>query len=109
MITKNGVSMPDRLTVFATIYPKKAHRAEAEAAILQIMEPTRAEAGCRRFDLLRQAGDEEKLYLLEEWDDDAALEQHYAMDYTRAVFARYEAWLDRPVEVVKLRKVAEGA
>lgn len=95
--------MTDPLIVFARISPKPEHLAEARQAILDIVARTRAEPGCRIFTVYDDRDVTEHLYLYEIWDDEAALETHYAQPYTRAVFDRYDDWLASPVAVTKLR------
>ena len=96
--------MAEPLCIFATITPRPAHYVEARNAIFALVPRTNAETGCRTFRLLEDG--EGRLRLYEEWDDEAALEAHYAQDYTRAVFAAYEDWLAEPVDIVRLRRLA---
>ncbi|MEO1205867.1 MAG: putative quinol monooxygenase [Pseudomonadota bacterium] len=91
------------LTVMARISPKPEHLDDARKAIEEILEPTRSEPGCHRFDLFTGNSDG-CLYLFEEWDNDEALEQHYAQPYTAKVFALYQDWLAHPVEVHRMTK-----
>lgn len=95
--------MKEPLVVFARITPKPHHLSEARRAILDIVARTRAETGCQAFTVYVSRAADEHIYLYEMWDDEAALEAHYAEPYTRAVFAQYENWLASPVEVTKLR------
>ena len=96
--------MPNPLCIFATITPRQEHLEDARQAIVDIVPQTLEEPGCRTFRLLE--GDGNLLRLYEEWDDEAALEAHYAKDYTKAVFAAYENWLAEPVDIIRLRRVA---
>ena len=95
--------MPE-LSLFATIRPKPEHRAAALAAIEGILEDTRAEPGCHRFELNVGEGDDPALYLVEHWEDDEALEAHYATDYVATVFASYQDWLAQPGDIVRMRR-----
>ncbi|MEM6422726.1 MAG: putative quinol monooxygenase [Pseudomonadota bacterium] len=95
------------LAIVARITPKPQHRQEARQAILAILSDTRAEAGCQQFDLCDGDGGDTALYLVERWTDDAALTAHYAQPYVQRVFAAYEAWLEHPPEITRLRPVAD--
>lgn len=96
--------MTKTLFVFAEIKPKPEHRNEVRDAILGVLDQTRSEDGCRSFDLFEgtNPGD---ICLFEEWDDQAALDAHYAQPYIAEVFAAYEEWLATPPEVKKLARI----
>ncbi|MBY8975539.1 antibiotic biosynthesis monooxygenase [Rhodobacteraceae bacterium NNCM2] len=93
------------LSLFAKITPKPEHLDRARSAIEGILALTRQEPGCRHFSLHRGEPGDGSLYLYERWDDDAALESHYAQDYTKAVFAAYEGWLACPVEITRMARI----
>lgn len=94
--------MSEPVRIFATIRPKPEFFDEAKAAILEIIPVTRAEPGCEWFDLYEGAEGSGTLHLWEKFASDAALEAHYAKDYTRQVFDAYQEWLAQPVEVQRL-------
>ncbi len=91
------------LFIFAKISPKSEFFENAKCAILDIVEQTRLETGCLQFEL-HEDHDEKCLFLYEEWESEAALEQHYQQPYTATVFESYKEWLASPVEVVKMKK-----
>ena len=91
------------LFVFARIAPKGEHYEDAKNAILSILQQTRAEPGCRQFELHENVA-EKNLFLYEEWASEHALEEHYLKPYTSQVFESYKAWLSEPVDVVKMSK-----
>lgn len=97
--------MPSQLTIFARIKPKPEHREAARAAVLNIVEKTRAEPGCRAFTLHDNWENGKELYLYEVWDTEAALDEHHEQPYTRAVFDSYQNWLSQPVEIIRLRQI----
>ncbi len=89
------------LHVFAKITPKPEHFEAARAAIRGILAETRAEEGCRSFDLFENE-DEGHLYLIEEWAGPSALEAHYAQAYTMRVFEQYQDWLAEDPEIHRM-------
>lgn len=93
------------LSVFAQITPKPEHFQDARKAILGILERTRKEDGCRMFSLHEDRSNSTDLFLFEIWENEAALESHYAQTYTKEVFAAYENWLAGPVEITKMSPV----
>ena len=92
------------LSAFATITPKPEHLDAALSAFRDIVAPTRAESGCLSFDL-HEAEKGGQLHLYEVWTDRTALDAHYAQDYTKAVFERYEDWLAEPVAITFMQPV----
>lgn len=104
MITNGVISLQNTLHVFARIAPKPEHKRDAANAIAASLAKTRAEPGCLNFDLF-EGQDDDCLYLVEEWTDQAALDFHYAQPYITEVFAAYENWLTAPVEVTKFHRL----
>lgn len=98
--------MAEKLRLFATIHPKPEHYEAARDALLQIIPQTLEEPGCAIFILHEGRGGDGKLYLYEEFDDEAALEAHYAQPFILEVFARYQGWLAEPVQAIKLTKLS---
>ncbi len=96
--------MPKSLFIFAEIKPKSEHFEEAKKAIVSILTQTRAEEGCRSFNLFNSP-DQSTLYLFEEWDDQTALDEHYAKPYIIEVFKAYEDWLTVPPRILPLDSV----
>ncbi len=91
------------LFLFAKISPKTEYRSNAKNAVLAMAEQTRSEEGCRQFEL-HEGESDGCLYLYEEWADESALTIHHDQPYTKSVFKSYEAWLAKPVELVKMKK-----
>jgi len=94
------------LFLFATIHPKSEHFEDARAALDALIPETLAEPGCHMFAAFESASEKGVLHLFEHFEDQAALDAHYAQPYTRDVFARYEAWLSKPVEITRLSAVS---
>ena len=95
--------MPDeRLFIFATIRPEPDFFEDARLALEALIPPTLAEPGCHMFSVFVSRDEPTVLHLFECFENDAALEAHYAQSYTREVFGQYEGWLASPVEIRKL-------
>ena len=65
-------------TVFVVV---QAHAAPGQAQtardlITRFVEPTRGEPGCLQYRLLADPADDDHLVLVEEWQDEAALQAH---------------------------------
>lgn len=95
--------MNDHLFVIATIIPRDIFFDRARDTILGIVERTLEEPGCRQFSVHQE---DNALYLYEEWDSQEDLDKHYAMPYIQPIFEAYEEWLEKPVQIHKLTKLA---
>ena len=70
-----------------------------------LVEPTRAETGCIRYDLCQDLGEPNRLAMIETWESEAALSAHLARDsVARAVGALRSLSPGKP-EVMRFRGV----
>jgi len=68
--------MPTAFKVIATLIAKPGQQDTLEQLLRGLLEPTRAEAGCQQYDLHQDLQHPETFYMLERWNDDAALDAH---------------------------------
>lgn len=69
------------MLVNAVIYTFPTEKvAEAERTLIELRDASRAEAGCITFDVSHSVEDPTAYVLYEEWNDQAALESHYATE-----------------------------
>ncbi len=94
--------MPSQLNIIAHITPHPEYLDAAKRAILEIIEPTRAEPGCLTFRLSEDA-ENGTLHLYEEWRDEEALAAHHEQSYTQGVFEAYKSWLAEEPQILHLR------
>ncbi len=62
-----------------TVRPDKIE--ETRAALLALIEPTRAENGCLVYDLAQNNSDPTDFTFIEEWTTDAALDAHLQSEH----------------------------
>ena len=60
-------------------------RLELSQAIASLSGSIRMEKGCRSCDLCQSIGDEDRLFLLEEWDTQDNLMKHLKSDHFRVI------------------------
>jgi quinol monooxygenase YgiN len=65
------VAFPDKVT-------------ELKSLLLSIIEPTRQEAGCIKYELLQNQADPTDFTFVEEWESATLLEQHLASNHIQA-------------------------
>ena len=61
---------------------------ELRSVLLPLIEPTRQEPGCIRYEMLQNNSDPTDFTFVEEWESDAALDAHLETDHFREVAAK---------------------
>jgi NAD(P)-dependent dehydrogenase (short-subunit alcohol dehydrogenase family)/quinol monooxygenase YgiN len=105
-LTGKSFNTDNRLFVKAAIHLKPEFVDDGRAAIEQIIPATLQEEGCHLFSLMQDKNDETAFHLFEIFEDEAALAYHYEQKYTKDVFANYEQWLAKPIEVNKMKSAS---
>ncbi len=90
---------PNKVTVLATFKTKVGMEADAKKAILELLEPTRSEAGCINYDLHQSADDPSVFMLYENWVSQKDLDEHLAMPYVKDLLGKAEDLFAGPVEI----------
>jgi quinol monooxygenase YgiN len=92
------------LTVVATITAQPGAESAVRQALEQVVPPSRAEAGCQRYELHVDNSAPAKFVMLEEWDSQAALTEHEATPHFQALVAAIGGQAE--VRIEKLTKLA---
>ena len=61
---------------------------ELRSTLLALIEPTRKEPGCIRYEMLQNNSDPTDFTFVEEWESDAALNAHLETDHFKEVAAK---------------------
>jgi quinol monooxygenase YgiN len=78
----------------------RADKAETlRKALEALVEPTRKEKGCRRYQLLQDRQNPLVLTFLEEWETQADLDTHLALPHLQKLFAQLPELLTAPPEI----------
>ena len=96
--------MSNSLVVVATLVAKPGHEATLRAALELVVPPSRAEAGCSRYELHSDNEQAGRFVMLEEWRDGAALQQHETTAHFQALVRSIAGLAD--VQLSKLTKIA---
>lgn len=92
------------LIVVATIVANPGQQDVVRAALEQVVPPSRAEAGCRRYELHVDNADAARFVMLEEWTGAEALALHEATPHFQALVGAVGGKAE--IRVDKLAKVA---
>ncbi len=93
----------DRLDVVAVLRARPERSDEVCDALRSLIEPTRAEAGCLRYDLGQAQDDPSTFILTETWRSRADLDAHFAKPYFQALVAQQATML---IEAPSIRFIA---
>lgn len=94
------------VNVLAILTPQATHVADVEALLGRMAVASRQEAGCRRYDILREEHEDgPRFHIQERYDDAAAVTAHGGTDHYLAFRTQVGPWLVAPPEVVRLSDV----
>lgn len=66
----------------------------------KLVQATRKnDAGCIRYELLQEVENPQILTMLEEWEDQEALNQHAASRHCKEVASRFADFMEKPAEM----------
>ncbi|MGB7024173.1 MAG: putative quinol monooxygenase [Candidatus Acidiferrales bacterium] len=95
--------MNHKVTVIAHIRAKAGQQERVQEALLGLIAPTQAEAGCINYDLHVSEEDPRRFVFYENWMSESHLEAHGNSAHLRAFRKMAEEILDGPVEITKWR------
>ena len=79
----------NRISIILRVHLPADKREQAKIAMLALVEPSRSEPGCIRYELYRDIERERDLILLECWRDQAAFDEHLAKPYLKDFTIRF--------------------
>jgi quinol monooxygenase YgiN len=91
------------LFIFARFHARAGRDAAVEAALRDVVPPSRAEPGCRAIAAYRSTRDPSLFYIHSRWVDEAAFETHATMAHTVRFLERVRPLLDHELEVTRAR------
>jgi quinol monooxygenase YgiN len=90
--------------VIARAVARKGKEEQLKALFQGMLAPTRAEPGCRLYELY-ESGERERFYFYELWENQAALEKHAASPHYKHLELISRDLLAEPFEVNILKEV----
>ena len=87
------------LTVIAKMTAKPGSEARLRGSLTGRVEPTLAETGCHTYRVYTAADHPAALVIIEEWTDEAALQEHYGTPHFKEVAGQLEELLAEPLVV----------
>lgn len=102
MSTKAMPDMGDSVIVFASFRAVAEKGDELGELLAWMVENTRREPGCERYDLYRQRGADGAFHLFERYRSNEALDEHRAADYYVEYRRRVAHLIEGTVDVILL-------
>lgn len=87
--------MVQTIRVVAHITARSGKEASVKSTLSGLVEPTRQEPGCIRYELLQNLNNLAEFTLLEEWESQTALDGHTAAADTKAAETKMESLIEK--------------
>jgi len=95
----------DTLRVVAILLAKPDKVDELRTLLAGLLQPTRAEPGCISYEMLENKENEAEFTFVEEWEDDAALDGHFATDHIKHALGELPNLLAAELDLRKYKLV----
>ena len=79
---------------------------QTRKALIELIEPTRAENGCIRYELTQNNDDPTDFTFVEEWASDATLDEHLESEHIRKLQLRADELFASPPDIRRYTLVA---
>ena len=94
---------PNQISVIATTRAKSGHEDEVRKGFASLIEPSRKEPGCLRYDILEDAHYTGRFFTYEEWESEQALHTH--LHVNKASLDKVKALLAEDLRISVLKPV----
>lgn len=95
----------DTVHVLALFVAAPGKEAELEEALRALIEPTRKEAGCIRYDLVQGLGKPAEFAFIEEWRSAEHLDAHSQTPHIREAGSKAAGLLAAPASIERYRQI----
>lgn len=97
MLAMTGEDVSRRVYVVVTLKIRPGTEEEMLAAFRPVAEATRQEAACVRYELCQSLEDAQRFVLVEEWRDQAGLDEHLTLPHVKALLGVMPQILAEPL------------
>lgn len=92
-----------KISVIATTRAKSGHEDEVRKGFTSLVDPSRKEPGCLRYDILEDKHYTGRFFTYEEWESEDALNQH--LELHRADLDKVKALLAEDLRISVLKQI----
>lgn len=93
------------LYIFARFHALAGCEPGVERALMKVLEPSRAEAGCLAIHAFRSIQDDRLFYVHSKWQDEAAFNRHTEMPHTRSFVDEVTPLIDHPLQTIRTQQL----
>jgi quinol monooxygenase YgiN len=93
------------LFIFARFHAVPGRGTDVEAALRQVIAPTRQEPGCLSIHAFRSIRDERLFYIHSRWVDEAAFDNHIGLPHTVQFVQEVQPLIDHALETTRTNLV----
>jgi len=87
------------LFIFARFHAREGQQEAVEAALRDVVTPTREEPGCTEIAACRSVRDARLFWIHSRWIDEAAFEKHADLPHTARFIERVQHLIDHPLDI----------
>ncbi len=91
--------------IFARFHARPGNEGAVAEAMLDVLAPTREEAGCLGIHAFRSRRDPQLFYIHSRWRDEAAFDYHADLPHTVRFIERVEPLIDHPLDVTRAEMI----
>ncbi|HXZ13018.1 MAG TPA: putative quinol monooxygenase [Candidatus Sulfotelmatobacter sp.] len=91
--------------MFVRLHAREGGEKAVEAALREVIEPSREEPGCLSFHLFQSARDPRLFYIHSRWVDEEAFQRHASLPHTERFLKKVDALVDTPREVARTHMI----
>ena len=92
--------------VFVKLHARQGDENAVEAALQEVIVPTREEPGCHSIHVFRSMRDPHLFYIHSRSADESAFQRHGVLPHTERFLKKVDALLDQPREVTRTEMIA---
>lgn len=97
----------DRIKVVARILANLDSVNQVRSILSGVVEPTRKETGCISYELLQNRIDPTDFTFVEEWESDAAIDEHLKTQHVMAALTKLSGLVSVPPDIRTYKLVLE--
>ena len=94
------------LILIGRFHASEGLEGEAEAALREVVIPTRKEQGCLSIDVLRAKRDARLFFIYARWKDEPSFDSHANQPHTQRFVEKMEKLIDHPWDTTRAEVIA---